>query len=1723
MASAELRPIYERLNAAPAYHPMSANTFADWSMEAGDIISISQKGTSYTTPVHTSRMTWKGKQQIAIETGGNEERESVAAMSKKKYARGGGGLFNDQYFFWEIFSEDGYLHSIIAATESQILLGVDNFYEGLSSRIEQTASSITTTVDAYYQGLGTRIEQTASSIRSEANDLYNGLHSEIVQTASGIRSEVNDLYNGMKAYIDVTASGISSVVEDNEKFRAEIRETASQISARVDDYYDGLYSYIDVTASRVRTEVADQYNGLKAYIDVTASGLHSEVDNVYGGMRSYIDQTASNITSVVENRYNGLNSRITQTESVIESEVNGLEGLKTQIEQTASSISAKAEALDGLEAELRITASEINSRVQDLDHFKSEISQTASSISQRVEDYYDGLSSQIEQTASFVSAKVETLDGLEAELRITASSIDSKVKDLEGLESSIHQTASNIEARVKGLEGLESRIDQTASSIRSEVSSLYQGLQSNIEQTSSSIRSEVSNLYQGLQSNITQTASNIRSEVNNIYKGLSSSIEQTSSSIAAQVKTVEGMRASIEMTASNITSVVEGVEGLSSKIEQNSSSIALIVGENGAIKIAQDASGNDSYAYIEADKVWIGSKEKYLEHYDEKTQKYDDVLTDYDVVIDGKVAISDLNAVKARVSTLESDVIHTSNLAAAIGSIASLNVQTISSSRGSSIFYTISATNTFKVANVDCSTLPQGVKAVQIVAVPNTTDQYKLQYTTYAAPSTWKDAGTFSRAASGSTEDFTLAGAWSSGKYTVTALPTNKSLVAKVTMPKTAPSETNFPTFIDIALYNKDSDTTIAESTRYTVAVDNNYAYIRWGSVNVARVKNTGYDNGKAAMGLTYSTTGHTVSVAESSTKSYPVTASATVSWDTTNKWFKVYAYANVTPGSAPVAIASDTSVHTNELKLVESGKNIALRQGDSTTDLLTYPIPSGSSDVGLADPTWVYSDGPNRTSNTVSVKTTGRNPNLEKTKAIHLTVGTWASGRVPIYVRDTTTSGTVVAQNAVSLPSATYTWTNTTGNTWRVDVAIGGTTLNSSTKNFADLYNQGWSDAKDKNLIPERQNTGPNMTVRWPSSTVGGQTEHVYTVSVDDSYASVTWTNSSGTSVVVARTPNPTYASGWSAAYGQSAAPTSGSGTSITVRRPKATYNAADTTKYTEYKYYLDFDSSKVYLRYNSATGTPVAQKAHTLYADGWKAAYDQSDAPTTYATGEYIAVRRPSSTSAASQKYSEYRYYLNYDNDYVYLNYITKSGTTVARLKHTLGTVASDEIEATDMRHLTSLTGYTQTSYDLNVGSLNGTGWYGITVKARSTSKNFAFKITATETSKTITADDIKLSGFSSTSASSTSSYTPVSSSALTPVNTNTAYWKFTISNVKTYYIAVDGSTCYANGWKAGINTVTLDPSTEQTLGPGKSVTVKAMGKKTNSSSSAEQLASVTIKARAMSKDDITVTAENDVSEPASAWIRARSSAVRIVGQNTVYWAVGISNLKTFYVEIDASGRFMDGYNVQKSEVTVDNIVWYGGAPPTSGFDGGLATVGVNMPSGSTTYYYITINVHGTTVKKWFGIRADYSSSGNPLDYTKGYGDGYRDGEKNGLLNGKIEGWQAYYDDSADWIPDWDEGNNTYSVWRPKRFPPSTFKGTGSTLTCEQWFTYKQAEKITHTISQKGTLSSLPVAAGVSAKNSFTEGCTQLSGVVRAGNYYKFTVSCNSKPKTFWFEAKS
>lgn len=92
MPNPSLNDIYDRMHdteQTPSAHPATANLFTDWSLEAGDVVNMSQGANNYEVPIYVNKVKWQGAPTVEIESTGNKEREPIAKASQR--ASGGAG------------------------------------------------------------------------------------------------------------------------------------------------------------------------------------------------------------------------------------------------------------------------------------------------------------------------------------------------------------------------------------------------------------------------------------------------------------------------------------------------------------------------------------------------------------------------------------------------------------------------------------------------------------------------------------------------------------------------------------------------------------------------------------------------------------------------------------------------------------------------------------------------------------------------------------------------------------------------------------------------------------------------------------------------------------------------------------------------------------------------------------------------------------------------------------------------------------------------------------------------------------------------------------------------------------------------------------------------------------------------------------------------------------------------------------------------------------------------------------------------------------------------------------------------------------------------------------------------------------------------------------------------------------------------------------------------
>lgn len=181
---ASLQPIYNQLNSAPAYHPLEADTFADWSLEAGDIVTVTRDNKGYASPVHSSVVSWRKQPQVTISSTGNESRESISKISQKKYRGGSGSLRNSQYLHYYVEDQYKQMRSGLELTTSSASLYVQDAYKQLKAGLDLTSSSASLYVEDKYNQMKSGLDLTSSSAYLYVQDAYKQLQSGLKLTSS---------------------------------------------------------------------------------------------------------------------------------------------------------------------------------------------------------------------------------------------------------------------------------------------------------------------------------------------------------------------------------------------------------------------------------------------------------------------------------------------------------------------------------------------------------------------------------------------------------------------------------------------------------------------------------------------------------------------------------------------------------------------------------------------------------------------------------------------------------------------------------------------------------------------------------------------------------------------------------------------------------------------------------------------------------------------------------------------------------------------------------------------------------------------------------------------------------------------------------------------------------------------------------------------------------------------------------------------------------------------------------------------------------------------------------------------------------------------------------------------------------------------------------------------------------------------------------------------------
>lgn len=191
------QPVASRLFAFAEYIPITTRCMCDWSIQAGDIITLTLFGNTYEFPVFQQKIQWSGKSvRVNYENTGNETRSVMSAENRKS------------------FSTSKAIHELEVTAE--LLRSAIKDTDGRQTQILQTAEEmITTALQEYVKesDVGGMISEVVSSeIKQTADELTILFNTQI----SDLEGETKDQFNEISTYIRFNASGVVIGKTDSE-------------------------------------------------------------------------------------------------------------------------------------------------------------------------------------------------------------------------------------------------------------------------------------------------------------------------------------------------------------------------------------------------------------------------------------------------------------------------------------------------------------------------------------------------------------------------------------------------------------------------------------------------------------------------------------------------------------------------------------------------------------------------------------------------------------------------------------------------------------------------------------------------------------------------------------------------------------------------------------------------------------------------------------------------------------------------------------------------------------------------------------------------------------------------------------------------------------------------------------------------------------------------------------------------------------------------------------------------------------------------------------------------------------------------------------------------------------------------------------------------------------------------------------------------------------------
>ena len=440
VTGANLTPIYNQLRSAPEYHPLEANTFADWSVEAGDIVTVTRDGRSYKSPVHSQTTNWNKKQRVSVSSTGNEKRESVSKTSQRKFGRVGSGLRASQESYTHIVTSYNQMTAGLELASSSAALYVDNKYSQMRAGLNLTSSSASLYVDNKYSQMKAGLDLTSSSASLYVDNKYSQMRAGLDLTSSSASLYVDNKYTQMSSGLKLTSSSAALYVDNKyTQMSSGLKLTSSSAALYVDNKYTQMSSGLKLSSSSAALYVDNRYTQMSSGLKLTSSSAALYVDNRYTQMSSGLKLTSSSAALYVDNRYTQMSSGLKLTSSSAALYVdNKYTQMSSGLKLTSSSAALYVDnKYTQMSSGLKLTSSSAALYVDNkYTQMSSGLKLTSSSAALYVDNKYTQMSSGLKLSSSSAALYVDNkYTQMSSGLNLTSSSaalyVDSKYNQMK--------------------------------------------------------------------------------------------------------------------------------------------------------------------------------------------------------------------------------------------------------------------------------------------------------------------------------------------------------------------------------------------------------------------------------------------------------------------------------------------------------------------------------------------------------------------------------------------------------------------------------------------------------------------------------------------------------------------------------------------------------------------------------------------------------------------------------------------------------------------------------------------------------------------------------------------------------------------------------------------------------------------------------------------------------------------------------------------------------------------------------------------------------------------------------------------------------------------------------------------------------------------------------------------------------------------------------------------